>query len=77
MKGSIIIKNMAQCSKCKDVIVSTHVHDFRRCSCEHVFVDGGLEYLRRGSEGPLDDIVELSVSLTPLDLLAIGKRIME
>ena len=53
-----ILKNKAQCKKCKDIIESIHVHDFRQCKCGGIFVDGGKEYLRRGGE--LDDIIELS-----------------
>lgn len=54
----MILKNKAQCKKCEDIIESTHVHDFRRCSCGAIFVDGGREYLRRGGE--FEDIIELS-----------------
>lgn len=43
-----IIKNQIQCKYCGDIIESTHVHDFKWCSCGKVFVDGGHEYLRRG-----------------------------
>jgi len=53
-----ILKNKAQCNKCKDIIESTHVHDFRQCKCGAIFVDGGREYVRRGGE--LEDIIELS-----------------
>lgn len=41
--------NKAQCGKCGDVIESRSRHDFKRCSCGQFFVDGGREYLRRGS----------------------------
>lgn len=37
-----------QCNKCKDIIESKHVHDFVRCKCQAIFVDGGDEYLRYG-----------------------------
>lgn len=43
-----IIRNAAKCLKCGDTIESTHQHDFVRCSCGNLFVDGGKEYLRRG-----------------------------
>jgi hypothetical protein len=43
-----IIHNRAECSRCHDIIESTHVHEFVRCSCGGIFVDGGREYLRRG-----------------------------
>ena len=53
-----IIRNAAQCAACQDVIESTHRHDFRSCSCQAIFVDGGKEYLRRG--GDPAQLIELS-----------------
>jgi hypothetical protein len=54
----MILKNKAQCRKCKDIIESTYRHDFRFCSCGAIFVDGGKEYMRRG--GKIEDIIEIS-----------------
>jgi len=54
----MILKNKAQCNKCKEIIESKHRHDFRQCKCGAIFVDGGKDYIRRGGE--LDDIIELS-----------------
>lgn len=42
-----IIRNAARCLYCHDEIESTHVHDFKWCSCGAVAVDGGMEYVRR------------------------------
>ena len=42
-----IIKNVIKCTKCGDIIESTHVHDFKMCSCGECGVDGGHDYLRR------------------------------
>ena len=53
-----VIRNAAKCRKCGDVIESKSVHDFKWCSCHSIFVDGGMEYIRRGGE--LEDIIELS-----------------
>ena len=53
-----ILVNKIQCKKCKDIIESKHVHDFKWCTCKSIAVDGGLEYLRR--VGNLEDITELS-----------------
>ena len=53
-----ILVNKIQCNKCKDIIESKHVHDFKWCACKSIAVDGGLEYLRR--VGNLEDIIELS-----------------
>ena len=54
-----IIQNEAQCMKCGDIIVSKHVHDFVACRCGAIFVDGGMEYLRRGGEE--EDFVDRSL----------------
>ena len=43
--------NAIRCKRCKEVIISTHRHDFRQCTCGQVFVDGGKDYKRRGYPG--------------------------
>lgn len=60
----MILKNKAQCANCKDVIESTHRHDFVACSCfsntpecTGIFVDGGREYLRSG--GNMSNFISL------------------
>lgn len=50
--------NKAKCKKCGDVIESTHTHDFVRCKCGAIAVDGGHDYLRR--LGNPEDCEELS-----------------
>ena len=37
-----------RCLKCKDVIESKSIHDFQRCECGAIFIDGGNEYTRVG-----------------------------
>jgi hypothetical protein len=54
-----IISNKIKCLYCKDIIESVDRHDFKYCSCESVFVDGGKDYLRRGGE--LGSYEELSL----------------
>ena len=53
-----LIRNAAECRKCNDVIESKHVHDFVRCSCGNLAVDGGLDYPRRVFNGPYKDLCE-------------------
>ncbi len=43
-----LTRNAAKCLDCGDVIESKSRHDFVQCSCKRIFVDGGLDYLRRG-----------------------------
>jgi len=54
----LIISNRIKCKLCGDVIESTFTHDYRRCSCGAVAVDGGREYLRRS--GNVEDFEEMS-----------------
>lgn len=58
-----IIQNEAQCMKCGDIVVSKHVHDYVGCRCGAIFVDGGMEYLRRGGED--EDFVDRSMIMDP------------
>ena len=42
----MILRNSIKCNHCNDEIESKHRHDFVRCSCEKVAVDGGKDYGR-------------------------------
>jgi hypothetical protein len=46
-KESKLVRNAARCLKCGDVIESKHRHDFQKCRCGAIAVDGGLSYVRR------------------------------
>ncbi len=54
-----ILRNVCQCKQCGDIVESTHVHDFVRCRCGAIAVDGGREYLRR--LGDPENMEEMSV----------------
>ena len=56
-----IIKNAARCKLCGDVIESKHTHDYKRCSCGAVAVDGGHDYLKRSYKNSRDDFEDLSI----------------
>ena len=43
----MIIRNRARCRRCGEIDESTHRHDFVRCTCGAVAVDGGKDCLRR------------------------------
>ena len=53
-----LVRNAARCKLCGDVVESRYRHDFVMCSCEAMFVDGGLDYIRIG--GNLDELEDLS-----------------
>jgi tRNA(Ile2) C34 agmatinyltransferase TiaS len=55
----IVVVNKAQCKLCGDVIESVHRHDFVRCKCGEIAVDGGKAYLKRSAKS-LSNIVEMS-----------------
>ena len=53
-----IITNKIKCNKCRDIIESFSVHNFKFCKCGAVAVDGGHDYLKRC--GNREDWEELS-----------------
>ena len=53
-------RNIIKCNHCGDVIESTHVHDFKTCSCATVSVDGGRQYARRCFKNSPTDFEDLS-----------------
>ena len=55
-----IKRNAIKCNHCGDVIESTHVHDFKWCSCKTVAVDGGKDYYKRSFVNSPADFEELS-----------------
>ena len=59
MSEKKLIRNAIKCNYCGDVIESKHTHDFKWCSCETVFIDGGLEYSRRGFKNSQDDFTDM------------------
>lgn len=41
-----IVRNMAKCKRCGDIIESKHKYDFVSCKCKAISLDGGREYQR-------------------------------
>lgn len=46
----MILRNQAECLMCEEHILSIHKHDFKTCTCGRLYVDGGIDYLRRGGD---------------------------
>jgi hypothetical protein len=55
-----LLTNEARCLTCKDVIMSRHTHDWQKCSCGNLTVDGGLSYNKRSYRDGRDSWEELS-----------------
>lgn len=61
-----IVSNKARCNLCGDIIESEHTHDFRRCSCGNLSIDGGIDYLKRlvkHSRETWTEMTEYSINL--------------
>ena len=46
----MIYVNCIECPGCGEIIYSRARHDFRACSCEMCFIDGGFDYIRTGGD---------------------------
>lgn len=55
-----IIRNSAKCLICMQEIESKFRHDYRKCKCGNLMVDGGKDYIRRGWRDP-DTIEDTSI----------------
>lgn len=44
-----------RCRGCGDVIQSKYRHDFVRCECGAIYIDGGSDYTRCGGDPELFD----------------------
>jgi hypothetical protein len=55
----VVVINKAQCKLCGDIIESKSRHDYVRCGCGEIAVDGGTEYRKRSAKD-LSNIIELS-----------------
>lgn len=43
------MRNRAKCKLCQEIIESMHRHDYVKCKCGEIFVDGGNDYLKAGA----------------------------
>ena len=55
----MIIINKAKCKLCGDIVESKYRHDYVKCSCGEISVDGGKDYLRRRAK-KVKNLIELS-----------------
>lgn len=61
MREKRILRNMARCRRCGDLIESKTRHDFVTCRCGRISVDGGHDYLKR-SALDFTDLEEMSIT---------------
>lgn len=69
----MIVQNEVTCNKCGDRVFSAHRHDFKRCKCGAIAVDGGLDYLRR--VGDISDYTDTSMHMSNDDVVACVKAV--
>ena len=62
----VIIQNQVRCNICGDEPFSMHRHDFVKCKCGNIAVDGGMAYLRR--IGDVHNYTDLSMEMNKEDL---------
>lgn len=53
------MRNRAKCTHCNDIIESKHRHDYVRCSCDRIAVDGGYNYQKLAFQEPSDIMIVL------------------
>jgi len=55
--NKIILSNQIKCLSCGDEIYSAYRHDYKKCECGAVGVDGGMSYLRRIGSNYIDQSI--------------------
>lgn len=64
-----IIRSIAKCKMCGDIIESTHRHEMVNCKCGCIFLDGGTDYQRvlwnpqEGKGSKMEDYIDLSLTI--------------
>lgn len=48
-----LLRNQAECLKCGDQLASISKYDFKKCKCDDIFIDGGIDCPRFGGRDPL------------------------
>ena len=57
-----ILANRIRYGVCGDVIESKSVHDYKRCRCGRISVDGSTDCLKRSFTESLEDFEDLSIT---------------
>ena len=70
-----VIKNIAACKECGEVIESKHRHDYVSCLCGAIAVDGGYDYLRR--IGKLESFIDMSVTASRVKRFLVGESTLD
>ena len=57
-----------KCKKCKDIIYSRSIHDYRECTCKSIAIDGGFDYTKLCFIGKKPKIFQIEVNATKREL---------
>ena len=57
-----------ECPSCKDVIYSRARHDYNKCSCGEVAVDGGFDYLKFAFKTQLPEQRRVNIDVSKREL---------
>lgn len=62
-------RNKAKCLACGDIIESKYTHDYVRCSCGNLAVDGGFDYMKRSCKdlSQYEEVLEIVNTKDELD----------
>ncbi len=71
----MILSNQIKCLKCGDEPYSAYRHDFKRCNCGAVAVDGGMDYLRRVGDMSKEHTKEMSIFMDDGVYLKVKRNI--
>lgn len=44
------MRNRAKCRLCKEILESFHRHDYVKCKCDEISIDGGQDYFKAGAK---------------------------
>ena len=57
-----------ECLKCNDIIFSRTRHDYRKCTCGAVSIDGGFDYVKTSGNGKFTQMRFINVRATKKEL---------
>lgn len=68
LSSTYVLKSSIQCNNCKEILDSTHRHDYRVCKCGKCMIDGGVSYRRSFVNQPETNL-SIVIDLKTINLL--------